>query len=295
MGVNFGEAGGLAVLAEAAYGTVGTVANRVWLPLKSSNIINVRELMEPQYLVGVPTKRRFSLGYSQGQSVFPFVKSRAVSGIVLAAMSKLTTNTHAWPDVPDNDIGVTVWQDSGGHRMRFAGCLPTKFSWSMQHGQPVLWTVDWLGRVGSGQDENAALSMAKTDDDIMMWSDVASTMTINGVAIIPHSATIEVAPQMTGPDRWALGATNFRRPQRWGRWKITGSITLELDDTTGNNTLAQIASMLAYSSTDIGNIVVGDWTFTDCWFTGELPSVEAGITPCVLNFEANALSLVTTA
>lgn len=298
MGVMVGESGGIAVLAEAIYGTTGTVLNRIWMPMKSSNITNFRELMKPTYLVGTPSKRRYSLGYSQGQSVLPFCKSRAVSQIVLDAMGDLTTSVYAFPGTPDNDIGVTVWQDSGGHRMRFNGCLPTKFTWTMKHGDPVLFTIDWLGRIGVISGESAALSMTKTDDDIMMWSDIASTMTINSAAVLPHSATIEVGPQMTGPDRWSLGATSHRRPQRWGAWDITGSITLDLDDTASgevNNTVAVITSLLAYSSTAIGTIQIGDWVFSNCWFTGELPTVDAGITPCVVNFIANSLALTTTA
>lgn len=301
MGVKIGESGGFAVLAEATYGTVGTVANRVWMPVKSSNIVNVREMMEPNYLVNTPSKRRFNVGYSQGQTVLPYCRSRAISQIILDMLGSYATNVHTFPaasGTPTNNVSATVWQDTGGHRMRFTGCVPTKFGWNISANQPVLWTVDWLGRIGTANDDVVALSMTKTDDDIMMWSDVGATITIAGAAVIPNSMTIEVAPQQTGPDRWAVGASYHRKPQRFGRWNITGSMTFDLDDTdTGdvNNTVALITSLLAYSSTAVGSIVVGDWTFSNCWFTGEIPTLDAGITPCVINFTANSLALTTAA
>lgn len=286
-----GDAGGIAVGTESTFGTEASAF--VWLNTLPSTFGARRPLIDHGLLNATyPTARIFAPGHADGEYGIGYVRSRA-SNLFLANAGKLTTQTIAFGNgvLPDNDVGLSMRTNYGGHEMLYKGCSVSKIRWELAVNQIVKQFVTMIG--GPGENDATPTTVTVPDIlDVQLDSDLA-TFTVGGTAITVFGATIEADLNRTGVDRRGLGGAIHKRPVFQGPASVTAQLQCELSVETNNNTAAYLVNYLA--GTTIGDLVMDDWTLKGCYITGEMPALTAGIIQFPINVVANYLELVTVA
>jgi len=288
MGIRIGDDGGIRIAPEAAYGTPGTYVTQHG----RSGPIGPRKALLPSPRLGAtPTVRSYGVGYVDGEIEVAYDDSRAIIGGLLAACGNLTTDTYTIGDgsAPD-ETSLSVWVDYGGYAMQYAGCKPQSLRFGIDGDSPVVLTMGFLGQTPT---EETVVAINQPAVSGVVWESDISTVTVGGTAACLLSASIEVELPLVGSDRHCLGAASIKEPQRSGHPMVTGSFNVELDDSTGADSEAWLALFLA--GTALGDIVLGDFTLSDCYMTGDFPALGEGITQFSLNVEAATLAISTDA
>lgn len=291
MTMMIGDAGGIAVGVETIYGTAAS--SKIWQAPYSASIGTRKSVINPGHLgSGSYTRRSYGPGSSDGDIVIGYIRKRTVIQPLLGALGKLTTQTYAFGGgaTPDNAAGLTVWVDTGGHLMQYTGCILQKLRWELATAQAVKLTAEFLGQPGT---KITPVTMTQpTVTDIQMDSDL-TTFTLGGATICILGATIEVSQPISSADRVCLGGTAVKQPVWVGRPTITAALQCELSSDTNNDTVAQLDDYLG--GTAVGDLVIDDWTLSNCYMTGDAPALQSGITTFAINVEAATMSLLTEA
>lgn len=291
MAMMIGDSGGIAVGVESTYGTAA--ATKVWQTPISASLGLRKGLIESGVLRATyPASRKYARGYCDGDTVTAYQRKRSVNSVILGSLGTLATNTYTFGagTAPTNTVGNTVWIDRGGHLMQHTGCILTGLRWDLAANQPVRLTSTWLGRAGT--KETPVSITAPSEADIQYDSDLA-TFTLGGATICILAATIEIATQVTGPDRACLGGAHIKKPVVYGEYNITASLTCELSSDTGDNTIAELDDYIAGTAT--GDLVIDDWTLAGTYMTGDFPALQPGVIQFPLNLKANYMTLTTEA
>mgnify|MGYP001273128539 CR=1 FL=1 len=289
MGVRIGDNGGIRVAPESTYGTAGTVWS-VQHP-RSASLGPRKALLPSPRLGAMPTTRAYGVGYADGETEVAYDDHRTVIGDLLAAAGNLSTNTYTIGDgsAPDTN-SLSVWVDYGGYVLQYVGAKLQSLAFGMEGNNPVTLTTGFLAQSVS---EETPVSLTKPDVAGVVWESDLSTITVGGAGACFLSGSIEVAIPIVGADRHCLGAASIKEPEWSGHPTVSGSFNVELEDTSGRDSEAFIASFLAGSA--IGDVVVGDFTLTDCYMTGEPPALGEGITQFSFGVEAATLTVTTQA
>lgn len=289
MAVRIGDSGGIRVAPETTYGTAGTVY--VVQHARGASLAPKRNLLPPGQLgIENPATRRYGVPFVDSEIMLAYDDSRAVIGPLLAACGKLTTNDYTIGDgaAPDNAIGLTVWVDYGGYAVRYVGCRISSLRFEFQPDAPVVLTVGMIGQ--SFASQAVVPLVAPAEAGIVYESDL-TTYTVGGVSVKGLSGTVEVQFPLVGTDRHLLGSGTIKKPEYAGRAKITGSLTVELTNDTGENTEALLAMFM--SGITAGDVVLGGFQLPAAYMTGDFPGLGEGITTFPFNIEAQELVITT--
>lgn len=288
MSIRIGDAGGIMIAPEATYGTPGT-----YVPQHGrSASIGPRKTLQPSPRLN-PTElaaRKYTTPFSDGEITLAYDRKRTVIGDIWANVGKLTTDTYSvgvYPTVTDMP-GLSVWVDYGGYAMEYTGQVITGFRLNFAPNEPVELVLTLLGR--NPTNETPITITPPSLDDIIYDTDVGA-ITVTAAAMCAVSGSIDVRFPLVGSDRRCLGSVNMRKPQLSGMPVITASLALELDDSTGSDSEAALALFL--SGTTAGDVVIGDFTLSNCFVTGDFPALGSGITQFPLNVQGNELAIVT--
>lgn len=288
--VLIGDEGIVSVAPETTYGTAGTVF--VFQHTRSANMALMHELLKPGILgTSYFTQRKYGVKKCSGELNLAYNDSRAVIGNIMASFGNLSTNDYTLGsgDEPDQN-SVTIRQDHGGHLMQFTGCKGTMLRFEIEAGREIGLVTQWLGQNGTKQTPVAITAPTETG---IVWESDLGTITVGGTALRILGASVQVDIPLEGENRQGIGGTTILEPQRVGRHPVTGTLTVELSDATGANTIAQYDKFIA--GTALGDIVLGDIEATSCMMTGDSPDLSAGIRQFAINFEAQTLVVTTTA
>lgn len=296
-GIAIGDGGGIGVKKEVTYGTAETVP--IWQHPISAGLAPAKQLRPPKQLATVkPTNRDYMNKYSGGPLVVAYNNSRAVVGDILDCFGNLVTDDYTFGDggTPDSE-GFTSWVDvggnslvTGGHQMIYAGCVPTKIRWDFNANGIITMTVECLGQKDGVKATSPVLVASPDEADIEM-TEAISAITLGTNALCVLGGFIEVDIPHEGTDRYCLGSSYIKKPQRRGLHNCTGSLQVELADETNNDTEAELDHFIG--NTSAGDLVIGDWTLTGCYVTGEVPALQEGITRFPINLEGQSVTLTT--
>lgn len=290
MSVRIGDNGGIRVAPESTYGTAGTV----WAVQHArSGPLGLRRPLLPAPRLGAaqPAVRKYGVPYADGEISLAYDDSRAIIGNILANAGNLTVNDYTIGDgsAPDTNA-LTIWVDYGGYALRYVGAKIQTLRFEFQPDSPIVVTAAYLAQSVS---EQTVTALTAPDETGIVWESDISAITVGGAAMCALQGSIEVQLPLVGSDRHCLGAGTIKEPQYAGRPTITASLQCELADDTGADTEAQLADFL--SGTALGDIVIGDFTLSNCYMTGDTPALGEGITSIPINAEGNELVITTTA
>ena len=290
MSVRIGDNGGIRIGPETVYGTA-TVAY-VTQNGRSATIAPAKALL-PSARLGSQNLavRTYGVGSADGEIELAYDDHRAVIEALLNATGNLTINDYTVGDgsVPDTE-SVSIWVDYGGSAMEYLGCVVQSLRFEIQPDSPIVVTASFLGQTVS-QESSTALTFP--DEADIVWESDISTVSIGGTAMCSLSGTIEVQIPILGSDRHCLGGSVIKQPVHAGRSVTTATLNVELADDTGADSEAILALFLANNA--LGDIVIGDFTLSSCYMTGDGPALGEGITQFPINVEAHELIITTQA
>lgn len=290
--INIGDNGGIRIAPESTY----NVAGSTWAVQHARQAsLGPRHALLPAPRLGAaqPDTRKYGLLHGDSDIVLAYDDSRAVIGTLLAHAGVLDTDTYTIGDMsvaPDTN-SLTAWIDYGSYVLQHTGCKIQTLRFEFQPDSPVVVTAGFMSAGVTEQTPTGLTAPAVTG---VVWDSDIGSITVGGVAMCSLSGSIEVQyPLVGGPDRHCLGASAIKEPQYAGRPTITTSLQVELADDTGADSEALVALFLA--GTGLGDIVIGDFTLSNCYMTGDPPALGEGIVSFPVNAEANELQIVTTA
>ena len=102
--------------------------------------------------------------------------------------------------------------------------------------------------------------------------------------------------EMLNPHQWLgrqrIGTSTLAQPVRSGRYSVSASFNLELDDATNADTVDVLDDLLA--DTALGTIVLDNFELSGCYATGDLPDLGGGLIDVTLNVAGTGLAVTTT-
>lgn len=291
MSVKIGDKGGIRIAPESvAYGTAGTV----WTVQHArSASLGERKGLLPKATLGLtnPTTRAYGIPYADGEIEIAYDDSRAVIGPLLAAAGNLVTNDYTIGDgsAPDTN-SLTMWIDYGGYAVQHLGCKLASLRFAFEPDSPIVVTAGFIGRSAAPQTPATLTYPAASG---IVWDSDISAVSVGGANQCTLSGSIEVQFPFTDTSRHCLGASEIKEPQmQGGVIAVTASLQVELNDETGDDSEAILADY--FSETALGDIVIGDFTLSDCYMVGDPPALGEGITSFPVNVEASTLVITTT-
>lgn len=204
---------------------------------------------------------------------------------------------HTWVigSTIEND-SLTLLYDLNGVVFTVNGCIGSGITWNLANNDYSTCVVDLIGRAPTRGDSSGSPTLPPASE-LVVPGDLG-TFTVGGTAIAGiMGATISYTRQITGMDRQRLGSAVLPQPIIYGRPTITATFNLELDDTTGNDTVAEIDEMLANNlvgeaqAGTAGTIVLDNFTLTGCQMLGDLPELSRGLAPFTFRVAATGLSV----
>lgn len=291
MAAPIGALGGVAVAPESTYGTLGTVLT--WLHAISSTLGQRRQIVQPSHIrVGRYTNIEYSRGWVEGEISADFTFEQDVVGPLLAACGTVSTATYTIaPDTAPDTNALSVFVNHGGKEWSHAGCKPTGLRIDMPAHESAKITVPMIGLV-----QAAVVSphtVTRPSEALVALPTDIGALTIGGTAMQMRSASINVELPKTGNERFVYGSPTIKEPHPSGPALITATINVDLDDTTGANSIAELADFL--SATALGTIAwAGGITLTGCMMTGDPPALQVGVQEFAINVQATGLTIVTT-
>ncbi len=287
--VKIGDNGAIQIGPETTYGTV--TAAYVEQHARSATIGPRKALLPSPRLGQNPTVRSYGVGYTDGEIVLAYDDSRAVIGNLLASVGNLSTNDYTiGTDAAPDTESLSVWVDYGGYVLEYLGCQVSSIRFEFSPDSPIVVTAGFLGRASATKTPTSYTLPAVAG---VVWDSDITPLTIGGAAMCSLSGSIEVQIPLVGTDRHCLGSSTIKQPCRSGKIITTASLNVELDDATGADSEAVLDLFLA--GTTLGDIVIGDFTLSSCYMTGDGPSLGEGITAFPINVEASELVVTTTA
>jgi len=288
--VKIGDNGIIQLGVETAYGTASVALVEQHSRSATKGLRRDNLLPSPR-LGQTPAVRAYGVPFTDGEIVLAYDNSRAVIGDLLASAGNLATNdyTIGSSTAVDND-SLTIWIDYGGYVLQHTGSILQSLRFEFQPDSPVVVTAGFLGRSATTETPT---SYTNPDIADVVWESDISSITVGGVAMCSLAGTIEVQIPVQGSDRHCLGGAVIKQPVRLLPIVTTCSLTVELDDTTGADSEAVLDLYLA--GTTLGDIVIGDFTLSNCYMTGEPPALAEGLTQFPINATAENLIITTIA
>lgn len=299
-----GALGGLAIGVETTWGTAPVIGTFDWQNYIDSTLGIRRTVIQPQWATFSPaTNRKYSVAYSDGELKLAYNSLDAVVGGLLGCGSTAAALVYTFGsgDEPDNG-SFTVRQNYGGgdavaanwFEWQFAGCKPTAYKWDISMEGNVILTVPVIGKAPTRiADGSVSTPAAPAESGIMMPTDIV-TVTYGGsaTAITLQGASISVDLPKTGSERRGLGQTTIREPVTNGQPGVKFSVQVDLDASTGNDTISILDAFVA--GTELGELVIGDFTLNGCMLEGDPPSLSAGLMQFALTGRATSLDVTLT-
>jgi hypothetical protein len=188
---------------------------------------------------------------------------------------------------------VTAYSTALGYV--YTGLVATSFSMEIN---PNDYPVVTMGFIGQNCVKDVSSPATGTPDIANIAAPSAVTeVTIDGTALGAKNITINANREYTGGDRAIVGASMIHQPVESGVRSMGLSMTVELSDDTGFDSVDVLDQFLSATTTnlDLGTIIVGEGqsevTLTDCRIVGDPPSLSAGMTEFPINVEATAWSM----
>lgn len=281
--------GWIALAAESTYGTLGTSLvyqqgisvqptfnrTRVVPPVLGSVTPHVGRTMNSSWSGTV------TLGHTdEGDDI----------GLLYGHFGSVSTGDYTFGGTPVTD-SLSLFYDLNGVEYDVAGGVASGLTWTLNNQDYSRVAVQMAGRAVtkySGATRSPSLPPAS---ELVTPGDL-STFTVGGTAVAGITGgSITYTRNVTGMDRQRLGATTMPQPELHGRAVIEATFNLELDDTTGNDTVALIDSLLADSSA--GTIIANNFELSGCHPIGDLPVLERGMGPVSYKVQATGLVVST--
>lgn len=186
---------------------------------------------------------------------------------------------------------ASVSVNHGGHEWTYTGGKATGLRIDIPKDGEASFALTMIGKTTT-KEASASTVTYPADSLLILPGGSLSSLTIATVAMAFKSATIEIMAPHTGPERADYGAAEIREPLASGPISIKGSIVLELDDATGANTVATLATHL--SSGSFATIAFGTAIFiANVISVGDPPAWQPGVQEFTLNWECVANGTIT--
>lgn len=191
------------------------------------------------------------------------------------------------PAVPS----LTASVNHGGHEWTYTGGKATSLRIDIPKEGEASFTLSLIGK-SVAKEVTASTVTIPADSLIVLPGGALSSLTIASAAMAFKSATIEISAPHTGPERGDYGAAEIREPLPSGALSIRGSIVLELDDATGADTIALLATHLSTGA--IGGMAFGTAiVIANAISVGDPPAWQAGVQEFTLNWECTTDGTIT--
>jgi|GEM_PF-2902764 len=298
-----GGLGGIAVVAESTYGTTPGTPTWLWLNHITSSLGPRRSIVQPQWATyAPPSNREYSVAWADGE--ISCALSYAAGMLALFGAGSTASGavyTFGSGDEPDTN-SLSVLQNYGGgdastaanyFEWIFAGFKPTAYRFEFQLDGNATLTVPGIAQSTTKSDAgDAETPSPPAESSIIMPSDVGSvTYGGSSTAIAIQSATITVNLPKTGSERRGLGQSTIREPVTNAQPTIDFSISLDLDASSGNDTIALLDDFV--DGTEMGALTIGDFALSNCMVQGDPPSLSLGLMQYSLNGQATSLAVTT--
>lgn len=222
----------------------------------------------------------------------------SISGVILEALGNESTLVHTIGDgtAPDTET-VSIRTNWGGWEYTAYGAVLTGITLTFSPDDNIKWSCPFVAQSFEKEASPSSISHP-AQSNLAMPSDIAS-LTIGGTAIGFREASLTISLPYSDPSsRRSYGGSSIRLPRFGGsgsRVEITGSITVDLDDETGFDSVAVLEQYLA--GTDLGAIAIGDKiALTNCVMTGDWAALQRGDQTVPINFSSeSAVDITTTA
>jgi len=255
MAVPQGLLGGISVKPEVTYGVDPGTTGWTFLPSRAgTNLAKRRSYFGPQTSgISMPTVVEVGPSWVDGeiQAYWSFTHA-----VVSPVMANFMTVAGAGPysyvaTTAPSTNSIAISKNIGGTEYVLTGCKGTSMRWELDPADGIKWNIGYIG-----QDEavHAAQTVANPADSVIAMPSDLTACTLGGTALGIKSAVIELTSPYTGSDRSAYGGTTLREPFPSGKRAVTVGLNLEVDDSTGFNSIAEYADYL--SGTANGDLVI---------------------------------------
>jgi len=300
MGTPIGNLGGIALEAEATWGTTVGVA-WVWQHPMPSSFGFRREVIEPNLLsYSAHTARGYSGFYADGDINMGLDLNDDVCGTALGLVGAKTVNTYkiGGGDVADIESASILMNYGGGgatpinaHEWIYSGFKPSSLRLDIVPDSNSILTLVGTGKdvtkTGAGDSEIPAPPL---ETDVFMPADVGA-VTLQTETICLFSATIEALVPKSGYERKCLGGA-MKEQITNARPDVTFTLNLTLDDQTSNNTIIALNKFV--TGTDLGTLLLGtDIKLNNCFMTGDFPPLQDGEIDFTITGTADYLEVTT--
>lgn len=212
-------------------------------------------------------------------------------GLLYGHFGSVATSTYTMGGTPAYD-SLSLFYDLNGVEYDVAGCIGRSLTWTLNNQDFSTVAVDLIGRAPVKYSGSARTPSIPPATELVTPA-ALSTFTIGGTAVAGITgATVTFSRQITGMERQVLGSANLRQPVIFGRPTVTASFTLELDDDTGNDTVAVIDDLLADSAGQ--TIVLDNFSIAGAKVLGDLPELARGLGTVTVRVSGTGLTVVTT-
>ena len=212
-------------------------------------------------------------------------------GVIYDHLASAAGNTYTFGGTPTND-SLSFFCDFDQIEYDFAGCVIQSITWNLAAGDYSTINLDILGQSVAKYTGGARSPVLPPCSEIVIPSDL-STFTINGVntAGCLKGASITFSWPTTDIGRQRIGSSTLAQPVRTGRYNVTASFNLELDDATNADTIDLVDDFIA--DTQLGTVVLDNFTIAGCYATGDLPELSGGPVDFNLNVAGTVLTVYT--
>lgn len=299
-----GALGGLAVVEESTYGTTPASPTWIWQHYVDSTVVPQRTVIKPSWATFQPnTVREYSVAWCEGEIKVAMSNEQDIVGTLLSLGSTFSSNVYTFGDGSEPDAtSISLLQNYGGgdasvqanyHEWIFSGVKPTGYRFEFVQDSNVIMTVPVIGQTTTKTSAGSAQTPAPPSESyILMPSDIGTvTYGASSTEITIQGATISVDLPKTGSERRGLGQTTIREPVTNGQPAITFNISVDLDASTGNDTIAILDEFV--SGNVLGDITIGDYALTSCMLEGDPPSLSAGLMTWAMTGQATQLDITT--
>lgn len=280
----------------------------MWQHPVGATLGNRREVITPNLLsYAAQACQSYSGIYSDGDIVVGLELKEDIIGPILGLAGHSTAGLFKLGDgtAPDVDsLSVLIDYGGGGATPAsnleyiFPGEKATALRFEIVADSNSTLTAVLIGQPGVKTADGSAIPPAPPGEcGVFMPSDVGTVIIGVGEAweteVCLHTATMEIGIAKTGFERRCLGG-NMKEPITNARPEVTFSLNLDLDDTTGNDTIGLLEAFNA--GHPLGDIKIGDdFLLKNAFMGGDFPALAAGLIDFVISGTASELDVTTVA
>jgi len=272
-----------------AYGTLG--ASLVYQHgLSVSPTYNEIRVVPPVLgSVAISTGLRLGANFS-GSVTLAHTDEADEVGVIYNHLASVSGGVYTFSGTPTSD-SLSLFYDLNGVEYDVAGCVASQISWTLNNQDISNVTVELIGRAPV---KYAGAPRTPTYPPVseLVTPAALTTFTVGGDTVAGITgASITFSRQITGMERMTLGTSILRQPVAFDRPSISASFSLDLDDSTGNDTVSLIDDLLA-DATGF-TIVLDNFSLTGCKVVGDMPELTRGLGSMNLRVMATSLEVTT--